>query len=81
MCCDVFMPDGLFGLENNKWLEYWLGFYTGSIMCTSYAAAFLDKMRMHIIVPGQEVKFSRGAECNTLTLFVEKYLVKKAYSS
>ena len=30
MCCDVFMPNGLFGWENYKWLEYWLEFYLGS---------------------------------------------------
>ena len=49
-------------------------------MCTSHATAFLDNLRTHIIdFQDRRLKASKGAECNTLTLFEEKYLVKKAY--
>ena len=49
-------------------------------MCTSHATAFLDNLRTHIVdFQDRRLKASKGAECNTLTLFVEKYLVKKAY--
>ena len=31
MCCDVFVPNGLFGWENLKWLVYLLEFCTGFV--------------------------------------------------
>ena len=70
----------LWSQENFRWLEDWLEYFTGSNICTLHATALLDNLRTHIIYfQDRRLKASKGAECNTLTLFVEKYLVMNAY--
>ena len=45
---------------------------------TSHAIAFLDNLRTHIIdFEDRRLKASENAKGNTLTMFAEKYLVKK----
>ena len=47
---------------------------------TSHAIAFLDNLRTDIIdFQDRRLKASENAKGNTLTMFAEKYLVKKAY--
>ena len=57
-----------------RWLEDWLESFTGSIICTSNATAFLDNLRTHIIdFQDWKLKTFRRVKGNTLTMFVEKY--------
>ena len=74
MGCDVFMPDESLVSGKYRWLEDWLGSFTGSIICTSHFTPFLDKMCTHIIdFQDRKLKTFKGVKGNTLTMFVENY--------
>merc|ERR1719178_516330 len=83
MNADVLMldePTGHLDVDNIAWLENWLEYFPGSIICTSHFSPFLDKMCTHIVdFQDRKLKTFKGTKGKTLTQFVEKYPEKKAY--
>merc|ERR1719198_1389437 len=83
MNADVLMlddPTGHLDVDNIAWLENWLEYFPGSIICTSHFSPFLNKMCTHIIdFQDRKLKTFKGEKGRTLSQFVEKYPEKNAY--